>query len=85
MSAPGRMTTFAPSQLPDPMRTAASTGHCWPMGYRVGVGVVLVGDVDVRPGLDVVADLDLQWPTMWLPRPMRQRLPMRTTGSVGIS
>ena len=26
-----------------------------------------------------------QWPTMCDPRPMTQRLPMRTTGSVGIS
>ena len=30
--APGRMTALAPSQLPEPMRTGASVGHCRPMG-----------------------------------------------------
>ena len=58
--APGRITALAPSQLPDPMRTAASVGHCRPIGCDgVLVGVVLVGDVDVGAGLDVVTDDDL--------------------------
>ena len=26
------MTALAPSQLPEPMRTAASVGHCRPIG-----------------------------------------------------
>ena len=30
--APGRMTALAPSQLPEPMRTGASVGHCRPIG-----------------------------------------------------
>ena len=58
--APGRITALAPSQLPEPMRTGASVGHWRPIGLdRVLVGVVLVRDVDVGPGLDVVADDDL--------------------------
>ena len=53
------MTAPVPSQVPAPMLNAAvdrplpADGH-----VGVGVAVVLVGDVDVRPGEDVVADLN---------------------------
>ena len=58
--APGRMTALAPSQLPEPMRTGGLGRPLAPDRLdRVLVGVVLVRDVDVGTGLDVVADHDL--------------------------
>ena len=57
MHAPGSTTAPAPSQLPEPMRTAAFSGSCRAdRDVRVGVAVVLVGDVDVRAGEHVVPD-----------------------------
>ena len=53
-------TALAPSQLPEPMRTGGLGRPLAPDRLdRVLVGVVLVGDVDVGPRLDVVADHDL--------------------------
>ena len=60
-TVPGRITTPVPSQLPLPIRTGTSLR---PLGVDdlvgVLVAVVLVGDVDVGTGVDVVADLDLE-------------------------
>ena len=53
------MTTLAPSQLPEPMRDGGLLGVCQPTGcVGIVVGVVLIGDVHVGTGLDLVAQRD---------------------------
>ena len=57
MHAPGSTTAPAPSQLPEPIRTAALRRQLPAYrDIRVGVPVVLIGDVDVRSGEDVIPD-----------------------------
>ena len=80
---PGQHDASAPSHEPAPMHTGRSAAACRPTGRSRSRDVVLIGHVDVGPGVDVVADLHLEVADDLVPRPMTHRSPMVTISSAG--
>lgn len=71
-----------PSQLPLPIRTGTSLGH-WACTTWSGSSYPWFWSVMYTYGPVWTSSpiSSWKWPTMWLPRPIMHRSPMRTTGS----